>query len=1105
MQSHSSKEQDKSSKASAESAKSNQQSPQLSFQDNRAEAMQLKEMQEMADQSPQTKEAANLQAIANGGAHNQQAAQLHSIANNHNLQTQLMGKLEEEEPLQGKFSTIQRKEDNTGLPNNLKSGVESLSGHSMDDVKVHYNSSKPAQLQAHAYAQGTDIHLGPGQEQHLPHEAWHVVQQKQGRVQPTKQLKSKVNINDDAGLEKEADLMGAKALQMKVESSAAILNKAPKSGKKVAQLKGEFKSAFEANSGLAKAAVKTDLSSYQAYQTLFEQKLGVGLHRNELAMQGADIMLSKMKAAMIAAGFDDEKIKKSLAVKKGASKKVDLGGLLIDDVEEALDSGNLREKMGMVYQARFAISNALNDLRQMEDSGVELGDEIQSPEMGESIEEMQRENKAVSYAILSRRGSVSNQERTSNRKKKKSQITGDLLEDMGVPLSEREKRSSLQSEEDGTMDHRFVPGSQYYNVNEDKIKSERDQLRRVVAGLSGSTDMYFHIAKHLKMKKSERRKLRLAALGQMIVNNDHSFHEIMHVAKTQGGLDDYLDDLPIGYTELAPLNGEQVLEVTGLEDFPGDEQVRDVKDEGELETTKEDITSEGGKAARRANKYPAILRELDAYHVSPSIPSLEKIIELIDVWYEAKKPSDSAWKKTKKKWNESKRRIALEQLKLKCQSLLKIENEKLKMDLHSAKIYILTEYEVALEENKDTVKAKMLNFIDSYIAKLTEDANLGEDVVENDLGAQELAKKKKELENIKTYLNTSDVAQTTSDWKNKDFRASKSDLDMDLSDVNIDETGILKNYRDKENPAKGNLVELLEQGVNDSRKIMQELGKDVSSIPDYQEVPEFGSKFQERRWHKSQKEEVEHEISSRYSEEQDDFISNVDISMMDALQPRSPIENLLRQIEGKPMPQELQALQAYAQPGFYKIMNKVLNKSKDEKFMAQVPEDLKSLISLAVSGLNKMKPYKGGSVYRGEPGVKTSDVLNKYIFKSKDERQVIWNEKFNKNKTYSQFVSTSKQAHSSYITTANKWKAIEIRNVKTGVDISAVSNTFYEREVLFPPGTQFNVISVEDKFLTKHKDDVDGSITTSDEDNKYNEASIGSDQPGRIKIVMEEA
>ncbi|KAF2517483.1 DUF4157 domain-containing protein [Flavobacterium salilacus subsp. salilacus] len=108
--------------------------------------------------------------------------------------------------------TAQKKPNNTGLPDNLKSGIENLSGHSMDDVKVHYNSAKPAQLNAHAYAQGTDIHIASGQEKHLPHEAWHVVQQKQGRVKPTMQMKDKVTINDDRSLEKEADVMGGKAV-----------------------------------------------------------------------------------------------------------------------------------------------------------------------------------------------------------------------------------------------------------------------------------------------------------------------------------------------------------------------------------------------------------------------------------------------------------------------------------------------------------------------------------------------------------------------------------------------------------------------------------------------------------------------------------------------------------------------------------------------------------------------------------------------------------------------------------------------------------------------------------------------------------------------------
>ena len=101
--------------------------------------------------------------------------------------------------------------NNTGLPDNLKSGIENLSGMSMDNVRVHYNSAKPAQLNALAYAQGTDIHVASGQEKHLPHEAWHVVQQAQGRVKPTMQMKTGVNVNDDTGLEHEADVMGSKA------------------------------------------------------------------------------------------------------------------------------------------------------------------------------------------------------------------------------------------------------------------------------------------------------------------------------------------------------------------------------------------------------------------------------------------------------------------------------------------------------------------------------------------------------------------------------------------------------------------------------------------------------------------------------------------------------------------------------------------------------------------------------------------------------------------------------------------------------------------------------------------------------------------------------
>lgn len=100
----------------------------------------------------------------------------------------------------------------TGMPDRLKAGIESLSGIDMSDVRVHANSDKPAQLNALAFTQGNQIHLGPGQTKHLPHEAWHVVQQKQGRVRATTLIKG-LGINDDSSLERESDMMGAKTAQ----------------------------------------------------------------------------------------------------------------------------------------------------------------------------------------------------------------------------------------------------------------------------------------------------------------------------------------------------------------------------------------------------------------------------------------------------------------------------------------------------------------------------------------------------------------------------------------------------------------------------------------------------------------------------------------------------------------------------------------------------------------------------------------------------------------------------------------------------------------------------------------------------------------------------
>lgn len=168
----------------------------------------------------------------------------------------------------------------TGLPDTLKAGVEAMSGMSLDHVRVHRNSARPAQLNAHAYAQGSDIHLAPGQERHLPHEAWHVVQQAQGRVKPTMQMKGAVPVNDEEHLEHEADVMGAKALAGVAQRAAVEDEEVQKMARTTVQ---------RAASGthrpvIQRAGVKAEMKAGEAsFNEFINETAAIGTKRNEVA------------------------------------------------------------------------------------------------------------------------------------------------------------------------------------------------------------------------------------------------------------------------------------------------------------------------------------------------------------------------------------------------------------------------------------------------------------------------------------------------------------------------------------------------------------------------------------------------------------------------------------------------------------------------------------------------------------------------------------------------------------------------------------------------------------------------------------------------------
>ncbi len=97
-----------------------------------------------------------------------------------------------------------------GLPIELVDGFLATTGHDLSNVLVHKNSDQPQKMGALAYAQGNDIYLGTGQEEHLGHEAAHIVQQREGRVTATTEIAG-LPVNDSPELEHEADALARQA------------------------------------------------------------------------------------------------------------------------------------------------------------------------------------------------------------------------------------------------------------------------------------------------------------------------------------------------------------------------------------------------------------------------------------------------------------------------------------------------------------------------------------------------------------------------------------------------------------------------------------------------------------------------------------------------------------------------------------------------------------------------------------------------------------------------------------------------------------------------------------------------------------------------------
>ncbi|MGD8589938.1 MAG: DUF4157 domain-containing protein, partial [Chromatiales bacterium] len=269
----------------------------------------------------------------------------------------------EEEPLQGRFDSgnttteshpeTQSAENRTGIPDALKLGLETLSGMDLSDVRVHANSHQPAQLNALAYAQGNHIHLGPGQEQHLPHEAWHVVQQRQGRVRPTMQL-GDVPVNDDVGLEKEADIMGDRASTVQRKTPVARSTGGGRNihGELTQKPGNHTRSATAASNGDPVQLVRKDTwhkkitkgdQSHTFYFTLREEKAN---REWTLTIYGSKIRVDKSRLGQV-----------NLAIKPNGALHID--NMAIVGGQQRQGYGSLLTEQALVAVGREMIGEAI--------------------------------------------------------------------------------------------------------------------------------------------------------------------------------------------------------------------------------------------------------------------------------------------------------------------------------------------------------------------------------------------------------------------------------------------------------------------------------------------------------------------------------------------------------------------------------------------------------------------------------------------------------------------------------------------------------------------------------------------------------------------------
>lgn len=467
--------------------------------------------------------------------------------------------------------------------------------HDISGIVVHADrtaSDSADEMGATAYTSGRNVVLGGGTDLFtVAHEAAHYIEQAHGRVSLSSGIGEAGDIYEQHADKVAALVVAGQSAEALLDeyighSMGTVRDQAPATGP-IQRKESELAIA-------AKAKVPSKLQSARE----FEKKLGIAAYGHPSAEQAATAVVDKMVTAVIP-GFDetnpaDQQRYSDLFGKDnlGATDTSRANGAWsagqvgkdFDTLREAMQRGNLREKMTGIYNASLGgfkqevLALMQEDQTTIRNRGldpVKLNRRSNQMKFNPAAKDLYRDpGNPLDRKKLSSYEHTGQTRTAAVGDDQKSTRTVGELDDDDIGLSVRETAFMFGT---GTVDDsrivQWKEGGTFWNVNPDNkwVKKYQEKLLMpVVAGPSGTALRLFQAWEYLN-KPTSNVDFRLALLGWMLTGNDHSFHEIM-ATSAEYGLP-YTPG-PDAYRSIAPFSLQELRDIAEPEGLPDEENYR---------------------------------------------------------------------------------------------------------------------------------------------------------------------------------------------------------------------------------------------------------------------------------------------------------------------------------------------------------------------------------------------------------------------------------------------------------------------------------------------------------------------------------------------------